>query len=93
MGYIKINKVKCLHCGEILYSSSDNPDEVHKCGCGKVEIFGGESLMGRKGVENVDYKEMSEFDLSNYSGKISEEIADEPPGNEELIQQILNERK
>lgn len=89
MGYIKINKIKCLHCGDILYSPSDNPDEVQRCGCGKCECFGGSSTLVRKGIENVDFKEMSEYDLSKYSGKISDKISDKPPGNDELIDNIL----
>jgi len=93
MGYIKINKIKCLHCGDILYSPEDEPNTPQKCSCGKCECLGGSSTMIRKGLEDVDYKEMSEYDLSKYSGKITDEVAEPPPGNDELIKNILNSRK
>lgn len=93
MGFIKINKIKCLHCGDIVLSSKDDPNEVQKCGCGACGAFGGSSMMGRKGLEGIDFKELSEFDLSKYSGKISEEVAEEPPGNREIIDQILKQKK
>ena len=92
MGFIKINKIKCLHCGDILLSPSDEPEEVQKCSCGKCSCLGGSSTLMRKGIEGIDFKELSEYDLGDYKGKVANEVADPPPGNDQMIENILKGR-
>ena len=55
IGPIKINKAKCLHCGDILISNGG----YETCGCGKLTIGAGSTLQYRTGKEGVDYKELS----------------------------------
>jgi hypothetical protein len=61
MKKIKINKIKCNHCGDIIESKS-----IHDfiwCKCGKVFVDGGLDYL-RRGFKDgpEDYQEMSEFE-------------------------------
>jgi hypothetical protein len=71
MPYIKTNKIKCLHCGDIIISNISEIEKRVECSCGKCVILGGGSFLGR-GEQNKDYKELSEMDNS----KIPKEIKD-----------------
>ena len=56
-GPIKLNKVKCLVCGDILISETAKEET---CSCGAVTIGGGHFAVMRKG-DPKDFKEMSKF--------------------------------
>lgn len=66
MGPIKINKAKCLHCGDVLISEG----KYETCSCGKLTIGAGSAVQYRSGEKDVDYKEMSIMNES-FFGKIN----------------------
>lgn len=57
MKKIKRNKIKCLHCNDII--ESQHRWDFRYCKCGKVAVDGGRDYLRRVGHEN-DWEEMSE---------------------------------
>ena len=58
---IKTNKIKCLHCGDII--KSKHTHDFKRCRCGKVYVDGGLSYMRRgfpEGNWQDHYEELSE---------------------------------
>lgn len=53
---IKVNKIKCKKCGNIIESRSTN--DYKRCSCGAVAVDGGTEYLKRIGNEN-DYIELS----------------------------------
>ena len=72
MPFIRTNKIKCLHCGDIIISPSDEPEKKVECSCGKCLILGGNSFLGRKGEPNKDFKEMVVLDDTKIPKEIKE---------------------
>jgi hypothetical protein len=58
----RVNKVKCLHCNDVLVSTDDIPEDT--CSCGVNTIHGGSKFLARTGKKGVDYKELSEVNLT-----------------------------
>ena len=52
------NKVKCLHCGDVIESKTVH--DFQKCSCGSISIDGGHEYLKRIGKEE-DYVELSEM--------------------------------
>lgn len=50
------NKIKCKHCGDVIYSA--NRHDYVACNCGKVAVDGGMDYLRRKG-KPTDYEEQS----------------------------------
>ncbi len=57
---IILNRIKCLHCGDVIVSSYTH--DYKKCSCGKVSVDGGTSYLKRGFQVATDYEEMSLFD-------------------------------
>jgi hypothetical protein len=74
LGMVKLNKAKCLDCGDILISKDANKYE--KCSCGSLAIRGGSHFLERKGK---NYKELSlMIDISTVMTP-NENIGQAPP--------------
>jgi hypothetical protein len=72
-GMIKLNKAKCLACGDILISNASNKWET--CSCGSLSIGGGAFFIERKGT---NFREMSQMiDLTELNP--NENICMSPP--------------
>ena len=56
--YIIINRIKCVHCGEILVSN--NRHDFKFCSCKKVGIDGGRDYLRRVFDDKFDYFDLSE---------------------------------
>ena len=54
---IKVNKIKCLKCGDII--ESKHRHDFKFCSCGAVAIDGGKDYLKRLG-NREDYEELSE---------------------------------
>jgi hypothetical protein len=73
-GLVKVNKAKCLSCGDILISKESNV--LVTCSCGSLQIAGGIHFLERRGTEN--YKELSQMaDVSDMNP--NENIGRSPP--------------
>ena len=58
-GKIKVNKAKCLLCGDVIEST-----KVHHftwCSCGNLAVDGGKSYI-KRGFKTEDWEELSEYD-------------------------------
>lgn len=53
---IKVNKVKCKKCGNIIESKTTN--DLKRCFCGAVAVDGGKEYLKRIGNDE-DYEELS----------------------------------
>ena len=73
MGPIKINKAKCLHCGDILISEGS----YETCSCGALTIGAGSMLQYRSGKEGVDYKELSVMNEEFFGAKNPNDVVPE----------------
>jgi hypothetical protein len=72
-GMLKLNKAKCLVCGDILISKESNKLEV--CSCGELSIGGGLYFLERRGTK---FKELSQMiDISDMNP--NENIGSAPP--------------
>ena len=56
---IRVNKIKCQKCGDIIESNSVH--DFNYCSCGTCAVDGGKEYLKRVG-ERVDWEELSEFD-------------------------------
>jgi len=62
MSKIKINKIQCLHCKDIIESTHRH--DFKWCRCGKVSVDGGNDYLKRSWYGNnplSNYKELSEY--------------------------------
>lgn len=55
---IKVNKIKCKKCGNIIESKTTN--DLKRCSCGAVAVDGGKDYLKRMGNEE-NYEELSEL--------------------------------
>lgn len=57
---IKVNKIKCNHCGDVIVSESVH--DFKFCSCGTVAVDGGKEYLKRtfKNSQN-DFAELSEY--------------------------------
>ena len=88
--FVKVNKAKCLHCGDMLISESDKPSEVVTCGCGRLRISGGSTSMLRSGILGRDYKEMSQLNFDKECPAVKEDVQDPPPDQDLILKNIKN---
>jgi hypothetical protein len=73
-GMVKLNKAKCLECGDILISKEIG--KVETCSCGSLSIGGGSYYLERRGSNK--YREMSiMIDISEFNP--NENIGTAPP--------------
>lgn len=73
-GLVKVNKAKCLDCGDILVSKETNV--LLTCSCGGLQIAGGQHFVERRGTGN--YKELSQMaDLTDINP--NENVGQSPP--------------
>lgn len=78
--FIKLNKAKCLACGEILLSPLDRPAEEQVCGCGNLKMSGGSTHLVRNGYNGKTFQELSEINIDDRScPNIKEDTQDPPP--------------
>ena len=57
---IKINKIQCNYCGEIIESKSNY--DFKRCKCGAVAVAGGYNYLKRAFlVSKEDYTELSDY--------------------------------
>jgi len=74
LGMVKLNKAKCLDCGDVLISKY--PAKYESCSCGSLSIRGGTFFLERKGT---NYKELSlMIDISTVMTP-NENIGSAPP--------------
>lgn len=74
--FIKVNKAKCLNCGDILISKPESAGKEVTCDCGGLTISGGATHAHRRGK---NYKDLCELDFSGCP-EVSTEIPMPPPG-------------
>ena len=55
---IKVNKIRCLHCGDIITSKSRY--DLVTCSCGACQVDGGTFYLKRTANSREDYEELSE---------------------------------
>lgn len=55
---IKVNKIKCKKCGNIIESKTIN--DLKRCSCGAVAVDGGKEYLKRIGNDE-EYEELSEL--------------------------------
>lgn len=55
---IKVNKIKCKKCGNIIESKTTN--DLKRCSCGAVAVDGGKKYLKRIGNDE-EYEELSEL--------------------------------
>lgn len=60
MKIIKVNKVRCLHCGDIITSKSTY--DMVTCSCGACTVDGGTDYLKRTADNREDYEELSEYE-------------------------------
>lgn len=53
---IKVNKIKCKKCGNIIESKATN--DLKRCSCGTVAVDGGKEYLKRIGNDE-EYEELS----------------------------------
>lgn len=86
--FIKLNRAKCLLCGDILTSPKDKADKLFTCRCGNLTISGGSTHTFRKGK---NYEEMCVLDFTDCPEvSIDTPI---PPPNSSITLAELEERK
>lgn len=57
---IKINKIQCNYCKDIIESKYTH--DYKKCSCGRVAVDGGHEYIRRSFLKEDDYIELSEFE-------------------------------
>ena len=59
---IKVNKIKCKHCGDIIESTYTH--DFKFCSCGKVSVDGGKSYLKRSFITSPsdDFEELTEYE-------------------------------
>lgn len=55
------NKIKCIHCGDVIESKTVH--DFKSCSCGRVSVDGGKDYLRRCYKEKGDYEELSEYDV------------------------------
>jgi len=56
-GDIRINRIKCNHCEDVI--TSENRHDHKNCLCGQVSVDGGSWYMKRSFTTSSDYTELS----------------------------------
>jgi len=75
--FIKINKAKCLTCGDTLISKPESASKEVTCSCGNLTISGGATHSYRKGT---NYKDMCILDFSDCP-EVATDVPMPPPGS------------
>jgi hypothetical protein len=57
---IKVNKIKCTHCKEIIESKFTH--DFQTCSCGKVSVDGGKDYLKRSAMLREDFTELAEYE-------------------------------
>lgn len=58
---IKINRIRCNSCGDIIVS--EHCHDFKRCRCGRVGVDGGREYLRREFMESTDdYTELSEYE-------------------------------
>lgn len=86
--FVKVNKAKCLHCGDILISQAEAPSEKVSCSCGRLNISGGATSMLRSGILGKDYQEMSQLNFDRECPAVKEDVQDPPPDQDKILNSI-----
>lgn len=76
--FIKLNRAKCLTCGDVLISKAESAGLEVTCSCGSLTISGGATHSYRKGT---NYKDMCILDFSDCP-EVATDIPAPPPGSE-----------
>lgn len=65
MKKIKVNKIKCKHCGDIIESTY--VWDYKQCSCKTVSVDGGKEYLKRgfKNSPEIDYEDLSEVEEEN----------------------------
>ncbi len=58
---IKVNKIKCKKCGNIIESKTTN--DLKRCSCGAVAVDGGKEYLKRIGNDE-EYEELSIIEIN-----------------------------
>jgi hypothetical protein len=83
--FIKLNKAKCLTCGDVLISKPETPAKEVSCNCGGLTIAGGATHTVRRGT---NYKDMCVLDFSSCPD-VSTSIPDVPPPGSSITEDEL----
>ena len=90
---IRVNKIKCRKCGNIIESTSVH--DFRFCSCGACAVDGGIEYLKRVG-EHEDWEELSEFDEARTVGRVLGvvEESDYPTREEQaVLAEIQREKK
>lgn len=64
MEKIKVNKIRCKRCGDIIESKTGH--DFKFCKCGAVAVDGGKEYLRRCFINtNDDYEELSEYEKTS----------------------------
>lgn len=55
---IKVNRIRCTHCNDIIISKHEY--DLKSCSCGKCQVDGGTLYLKRTADSREDYEELSE---------------------------------
>ena len=91
--FVKLNKAKCLKCGDIIVSPQENASANITCSCGHLVISGGATALVRKGEQGTDFEEMSKLVFDGECPAVREDIQDPPPEQEMLLQELKNKHQ
>ena len=86
--FIKLNRAKCLTCGDTLISKPECASKEVTCTCGGLTISGGATHTYRKGR---NYKDMCILDFSDCP-EVSIDTPIPPPGSS-ITREELDARK
>jgi hypothetical protein len=84
--FIKLNKAKCLTCGDVLISKPESAGLEVVCSCGGLTIAGGSTHSYRKGT---NYKDMCILDFSECP-EVATDIPTPPPGSDISDEDLKN---
>ena len=87
--FIKLNRAKCLTCGDILISRKESAGLDVTCSCGGLTISGGATHSIRKGK---NYKDMCILDFSNCPD-VATDTPVPPPGSTITEEELNKKRK
>jgi hypothetical protein len=90
--FIKLNRAKCLTCGDTLISPAEKAGLEITCSCGGLTIAGGSTHSYRKGT---NYKDMCILNFDDCP-EVATDIPPPPPGSEiteeELSTKTINKQ-
>jgi hypothetical protein len=87
--FIKLNRAKCLTCGDVLTSRKESASLDVTCSCGGLTISGGATHAIRTGK---NYKDMCILDFSDCP-EVATDVPVPPPGSTVTQEEIESKQR